>query len=108
MDDCSNAPHDSRSPGGSGAGIGRQDEKEQPLRGHGGSTLATYWTQIDALDRARAESAWRWFVDRYRGFVRSVLARFVGSVRADAATDDFWAYVFESEVLQRADRTRRL
>ena len=108
MDGCPRPPHDASSPGGSGQGIGSQNAREQPLRGHGASTLATYWTEIGALDRARAESAWRWFVLRYRGFVREVLARFLGPVRADAAADEFWSYLFTGEVLQRADRARRL
>ena len=72
------------------------------------TTLATYWTQIDQLERSQAEDAWHWFIGRYRGFVRSVLARFVRERNAEAATDDFWAYLFTSDVLQKADRDRRL
>lgn len=72
------------------------------------TTLATYWTQIGELDRSQAEDAWNWFIDRYRGFVRSVLARFVTERHADAATDEFWAYLFTSDVIQKADRDRRL
>ncbi|MBL8728397.1 MAG: sigma-70 family RNA polymerase sigma factor [Planctomycetes bacterium] len=75
---------------------------------HVPSTLATYWTQIGKLDQSHAESAWGWFIERYRGFVHDVLARHVGSARADAATSDFWSYLFVGDVLQRADRGRRL
>lgn len=78
------------------------------MTGPGRSTLATYWTQIGDLDRSHAESAWQWFVERYRRFVRDVLVHLVGRANADAATGDFWSYLFESGVLQRADRSRRL
>jgi len=75
---------------------------------HAPSTLATYWTQIGRLDQSRAESAWSWFVERYRGFVHDVLVRHVGSAHADAATGDFWSYLFVGDVLRRADPARRL
>ena len=79
---------------------GRRKHRERPgqpanrgssLADHAPSTLATYWTQIGELDRSRAESAWRWFIERYRGFVHDVLGRFVGSEHADDATSDFWS-----------------
>ncbi len=72
------------------------------------STLATYWTQVAKLDQSHAESAWSWFVTRYRGFVEEVLARLVGRAQAAAATDEFWTYLFLGGALQRADRSRRL
>jgi RNA polymerase sigma factor (sigma-70 family) len=77
------------------------------LRDPSKTTLATYWTQVGRLERATAESAWRWFIGRYRGFVLDVLRRSLGADAAPAA-DDFWGYLFTSGALERADRTRRL
>ncbi len=89
-----------------GSRLGRTGRLRVDEQAH--STLATYWTHVGELDQSRAESAWTWFVERYRGFVRGVLRRFLGDAHADAATDDFWTYLFTSKVLSKADRSRRL
>lgn len=70
--------------------------------------ITTRWTQIDALRGDNAESAWNWFVDRYRPFVRGVL-RATLQTPADAAPaeDEFWGYVYLSGAIHRADRERR-
>ena len=70
--------------------------------------ITTRWTQIDALRGDNAESAWNWFVDRYRPFVRGVL-RATLQTPADAAPaeDEFWGYVYLSGAIHRADRDRR-
>lgn len=69
---------------------------------------STQWALIDGLARAEAETAWRAFVDRYRPFVRGLLLRIVR--RSDwlkAAEDEFWGYVYLSDAIRRADRSRR-
>jgi RNA polymerase sigma factor (sigma-70 family) len=70
--------------------------------------ITTRWTQIDALRGDNADSAWNWFVDRYRPFVRGVL-RATLQTHADAAPaeDEFWGYVYLSGAIHRADRERR-
>jgi DNA-directed RNA polymerase specialized sigma24 family protein len=70
-------------------------------------SLATRWTQIGALHSHDAEHAWQWFVGRYRPFVRGILRTLLPPVRADAAEEEFWGYVFLSGALKRADRDRR-
>jgi RNA polymerase sigma factor (sigma-70 family) len=79
---------------------------DPPPRDASGST--TTWTLLDALGGGDADAAWRRFVERYRPFVRGLLARMVPrSDRVRAAEDEFWGYVFLSDALRRADRGRR-
>lgn len=77
----------------------------------GRSYLATRWSMLDQLGKPSADEAWRWFIDRYRPFASSVLAKILGARgRArdvDAAAEEFWAYLFSSEVFRAADRDRR-
>jgi RNA polymerase sigma factor (sigma-70 family) len=71
-------------------------------------SLATRWTQIHALHGQDAERAWQWFVERYRPFVRGILASMLGrEQQARLAEDEFWGYVWMSGALQRADRDKR-
>jgi RNA polymerase sigma factor (sigma-70 family) len=63
---------------------------------------------LDALQGTRAEEAWRWFIERYRPFIRESLRRMLA--RPDAtqqAENDIWSYLFTSRVFERADRNRR-
>ncbi len=62
------------------------------------------------LDRVREGDpvAWRWFVDRYRGFVIDALLHMIRpAARAERATDDFWGYIYEQRPIDGADRMRR-
>lgn len=71
-------------------------------------TLSTRWTLLDRLHGTASEEAWRWFIERYRPFVRSCLRRMVREPgRAAAAEEDIWSYLFTSEVFEKADRGRR-
>ncbi len=79
-----------------------QNAADQP-----GSALATRWTQIRALHGDDAEQAWRWFVGRYRSFIRGVLRTVVGAAAVDLVEHEFWGYVFLSGALRRADEDRR-
>jgi len=65
---------------------------------------------ISQLRKSDADDAWRWFIDRYRPFARSVLQKILSmrgrSRDLDPAADEFWAYLYSSNVFQRADRDR--
>lgn len=64
--------------------------------------LTTHWTEIRQLSSGEQPGAWQGFVERYRGFVESALRRMIWSTdRAQDATDEFWAYLFQSDVLAR-------
>lgn len=55
-----------------------------------------------------SQTAWQWFVERYRPFVRGILGRMLGPPsRATAAEEEFWGYVWMSGALRKADRNRR-
>ncbi len=72
--------------------------------------LDTRWSRLDALEGSRtgAEDAWQWFVQRYRGFVRDVLASVLRRQDlVDHAEQEFWGYLFLSRTIERADRQRR-
>jgi len=63
-------------------------------------SLTTQWTQIRELSGADQAVAWHAFVDRYRAFVETTLRRLIWSAdRAAEASDEFWAYLYQSEVL---------
>ena len=63
---------------------------------------------LDRLRGSEAEDAWRWFIERYRPFVRSCLRRMMRDAgRAAAAEEEIWSYLFTSEVFEKADRSRR-
>jgi RNA polymerase sigma factor (sigma-70 family) len=74
-------------------------------------SLRTRWTLLEQLERTQAGDAWRWFIDRYRPFVRSVLRRVLSQLGREAelaaAVEEFWGYLYGSEVVARADRDRR-
>lgn len=72
---------------------------------------STYQTQWSKLARLRAEpdsDAWSWFIQRYRGYVHAVLRRVLwrGEL-AEAATEEFWGYLFRSQALARANPEAR-
>ena len=68
----------------------------------------TRWTMLDALAGEEANTAWGWFVERYRPFVHGVLlAVLKSSEQAQAAESEFWGYVYLSDAVRRADRGRR-
>lgn len=77
----------------------------------GPSGFVTRWSKLDELAGTQADDAWRWFIDRYRPFARSVLSRILktrGRGRdLEAAVEEFWAYLFSSNVFASADRGRR-
>ncbi len=73
-----------------------------------GAFFATRWTIIRALHGTEREAAWQWFVERYRPFVRGILASMLP--RPDlvhTAENEFWGYAWMSGALQRADGQRR-
>jgi len=67
-----------------------------------GSDLSTRWSRLGQLESGSAE-AWRWFLDRYRGYVATRLRYLLRD--ADAA-EAFWGYLLEKNVFARADRSR--
>lgn len=76
---------------------------EQPEDG-----VTTHWSRIASLSGDDRDSAWKWFVERYKPFVRGLIGAGVHSSRLrQAAEDDFWGYVYISRSVERADRERR-
>lgn len=73
-----------------------------------GAGVTTHWSRIATLSGNDRDGAWRWFVDRYKPFVRGLIGASVHSPRLrQAAEDDFWGYVYISRSVERADRDRR-
>lgn len=68
--------------------------------------LKTRWTQLDRMAEGGDTAAWFWFCDRYRGYVAALLRRRLTAALADEAADDFWTYLFEHDLIARADRSR--
>lgn len=65
-------------------------------------SLTTQWTQIRELSGTDQAVAWQAFVDRYRAFVETTLHRLIWSAdRAAEASDEFWAYLYQSNLLTR-------
>lgn len=63
---------------------------------------------LDQLHGQQAEESWRWFIDRYRPYVRACLARVVGPpARAEQAAEEVWSYLFTAALVENADRSRR-
>ncbi len=63
---------------------------------------------LDGLGGTDAEESWRWFIDRYRAYVRTCLGRLIRpAARADRAVEEIWSYLFTSSMIQNADRDRR-
>lgn len=76
---------------------------EQPEEG-----VTTHWSRIASLSGDDRDSAWKWFVERYKPFVRGLIGVGVHSPRLrQAVEDDFWGYVYISRSVERADRDRR-
>jgi RNA polymerase sigma factor (sigma-70 family) len=74
----------------------------------GNRSLATRWSMLDDLDGRNAEESWRWFIDRYRSYIRTCLHRLIRSSElAEQANDDVWSYLFTSSMIENADRNRR-
>ncbi|MCC7065986.1 MAG: sigma-70 family RNA polymerase sigma factor [Planctomycetes bacterium] len=54
------------------------------------------------------ETAWRWFIERYRGYLRAVLKRMLPSADCvETAVDEFWGYLFQSGLVARMQRPMR-
>ncbi|MBK8976011.1 MAG: sigma-70 family RNA polymerase sigma factor [Planctomycetes bacterium] len=72
------------------------------------SDFETRWSQIDQLHASGAGEVWRWFVARYHDYVAGVL-RHAGfrATEIDDMLDEFWDYLFKSQALTHADRSRR-
>ena len=71
-------------------------------------SLNTRWSMLDGLDGRSAEESWRWFIERYRPYIRRCIDRLVTPPdRAARATEEIWSYLFTSSMLERADRGRR-
>jgi len=75
------------------------------------SELSTRWSMLDRLDKTDANEAWEWFIHRYRPFARGVLSKTL-SMRGragdlNAAVDEFWAYLYSSNVFRKANRDLR-
>lgn len=77
-----------------------------PGGGYRSTKFETEWTRIRAMNTPDADEAWRWFTERYSALVRTLLARHVPSARADRAQSDFWAYLWQSRSIARADVQR--
>lgn len=69
---------------------------------------STRWSVIAELHDGRPDARWDWFIRRYRGYVAAVL-RHLGlrTGEADAATEEFWSYLYRSRAVERADRNGR-
>ena len=68
----------------------------------------TRWSMLEGLHGGAAQDAWRWFIERYRTYIRIGLERMIQPrQRAEEATEEIWSYLFESSVIENADRTRR-
>ncbi|MCU0867079.1 MAG: sigma-70 family RNA polymerase sigma factor [Planctomycetes bacterium] len=70
-------------------------------------SLTTQWSRIHALSGLEADQAWRWFVGRYRPFVRGVLMTVLDRHSVELAEQDFWGYAFLSGAIPRANVERR-
>lgn len=67
--------------------------------------LTTQWSRIEQMQGEAGADAWQWFVDRYRSFVAAALHRMIWSrERADAASEEFWGYLFQADVIGRLRR----
>jgi len=74
----------------------------------GDAPLNTRWSMLEGLQGREAEESWRWFIDRYRPFVRSCLSRMIRPRdRAEQAAEEIWSYLFTAAVFENADRERR-
>lgn len=69
---------------------------------------ATQWSQLEKLHSDDAADSWRWFIRRYQAYVAAVLRRLIWRPEdVEAATTEFWGYLFSSRALERADRSGR-
>lgn len=74
----------------------------------GSRSLHTRWSMLDELRGGGAEEAWRWFIDRYRGYIGTCLRRLIQAPeRAEQAMEEVWSYLYTSSVIENADRDRR-
>ena len=70
--------------------------------------LTTQWSRIEQMQGEDAAKAWQRFMDRYRDFVAATMHRVIWAPeRADAASEEFWGYVFQNEVVGRLRRGMR-
>ena len=72
------------------------------------SNDSTRWSVIAQLHDGKPNESWDWFIRRYRGYVAAVL-RHVGfrTEEANAATEEFWSYLYSSRAVEHADRNSR-
>jgi len=71
-------------------------------------SLQTRWSMLEQLRGPAADEAWRWFIERYRGYVQSCLRRIVRDPgQHAAAAPEVWSHLFTAAVFERADRSRR-
>ena len=72
------------------------------------SSYSTRWSVIAQLHDGKPNDSWDWFIRRYRGYVAAVL-RHLGfrAEEIDAATEEFWSYLYRSRAVERADRDGR-
>jgi DNA-directed RNA polymerase specialized sigma24 family protein len=68
----------------------------------------TQWSKLERLHSDCATESWSWFISRYRQYVIAVLRRLLWKQDSvEAATEEFWGYLFSSRALERADRSGR-
>ena len=70
--------------------------------------LTTHWSEIEQLQGRGSSEAWRWFIDRYQGFVGMALRKLIWSPDdAARAGEEFWGYLFQSGAVERVQRPMR-
>lgn len=62
---------------------------------------------LEQLDGPERETAWAWFLETYRDFVRDFVMRRLRGSRGQEFCDSVWGDLCKSKVPARADRTRR-
>lgn len=81
------------------------------MTGEASDSLHTRWSRLDHLHSTESEAAWRWFIDRYRRYIRTVLSRTLHAWgrggEIEAALGEIWGYLYSARVIDRADRGRR-
>lgn len=77
-----------------------------PLRPDMPPDLTTEWTRIQQLHATEGDAAWAWFIERYEPLVQSMLGKRIAPGRVEAATHEFWGYLWHSRAISRADSHR--
>ncbi|MEO0480052.1 MAG: hypothetical protein AAF196_11270 [Planctomycetota bacterium] len=74
--------------------------------------VETRWTLLDqmleggTIGDGSHQPAWDWFCDKYRDLILTLLRRRLTASLAAEAVDDFWSYLYEHDLVSRADRSR--